>query len=225
MYQSDSFQMVVAFFILAGFLVDILESQLMPVEGSKEVQTFLCIDFFITGVFVIELVINLFAHSNDGFKPFCCDRSNWFDATIVLVSVINVVFVIFGWELPNAKLLRLMRIGRVVRLFKAFKDLQRLIDACTSAILPVCNAFLILLIISAVYAILGTNFFASRQPIYFRNFHTYVCMSHTLTSQCVYTHTCYCTHTYRYVYTHDEYIHTFTHTRIHTGRYLPCFRS
>ena len=150
MYESDAFQMVVAFFIVAGFMVDILESQLMPAEGSDEVQTFLCIDFFITGVFVIELFINIFAHSNDGFKPFYSDQSNWFDAAIVLVSVVNVVFVIFGWELPNAKLLRLMRIGRVVRLFKAFKDLQRLIDACTSAILPVCNAFLILLIISAV---------------------------------------------------------------------------
>ena len=72
----------------------------------------------------------------------------------------------------NTKLLRLLRIGRVIRLFSALKDLQKIITACSSAVLPVCNAFLILLIIASVYAIVGTNFFSFRMPEYFGNFHT-----------------------------------------------------
>jgi len=57
--------------------------------------------------------------------------------------------------------------GRAVRLFSALKDLQRLLAAVSCAVVPVCNAFVILLIIAAMYAILATNFFRLRSPEYF----------------------------------------------------------
>ena len=50
-----------------------------------------------------------------------------------------------------------MRIGRVVRLFSALKDLQKLLAAISSAVYPVCNAFLILLVIGSIYAIIGES--------------------------------------------------------------------
>jgi len=43
----------------------------------------------------------------------------------------------------------------VVRLFAMLKDLQKLLAAVSSAVYPVCNAFLILLVIASIYAILG----------------------------------------------------------------------
>jgi hypothetical protein len=59
-----------------------------------------------------------------------------------------------------------------VRLFSALKDLNRLLTAVSKAVVPVCNAFLILLIVAAMYAILGTSFFRTRAPHYFGDFLT-----------------------------------------------------
>ena len=87
-------------------------------------------------------------------------------------QVSNVIVTASGGELPNAKLLRLLRLGRVVRLFKTLKSLNRLITAVSKAVVPVCNAFLILFIIAAIYAILGTNFFGEQSPEFFLNFKT-----------------------------------------------------
>ena len=90
----------------------------------------------------------------------------------MLVSLANVILASWNIEMPNAKLLRLLRIGRIVRLFSTLKDFQKLITAMSAAILPVCNAFAILLVIAAVYAILGTNLFHADSPEYFATFHT-----------------------------------------------------
>jgi hypothetical protein len=40
------------------------------------------------------------------------------------------------------------------------------------AVKPVCNAFLLLFIVAAIYAILGTTFFRKRAPEYFLDFKT-----------------------------------------------------
>ena len=76
--------------------------------------------------------------SDNGFKPFYTKPSNWLDTFIVLVSVINVLLTSAGEALFNAKLLRLLRVVRVVKLFRALKDLQKILSACTSAVIPVC---------------------------------------------------------------------------------------
>ena len=65
-----------------------------------------------------------------------------------------------------------MRLGRAAKLFKALKDLNRLITAVSKSVVPVCNAFFLLFIIAAIYAILGTNFFGDQAPEYFFNFKT-----------------------------------------------------
>jgi voltage-gated sodium channel len=171
MHESDTFSMVMAFFIVLGFLSDIAEAQVMPEEGSQTEQSFILFDLLITIVFTIELLINIFAHSDDGFRPFYTRLANWFDTLIVVVSVANVILRQAGVELPNAKLLRLLRIGRVVRLFSALKDLQKILNACSSAVIPVCNAFFILLIIASVYAIVGNYYFNTVSPEYFGTFH------------------------------------------------------
>ena len=41
-------------------------------------------------------------------------------------------------------------LSQVIRLFSALKDLQKILNACSAAVFPVANAFLILLIVAAV---------------------------------------------------------------------------
>ena len=172
MYESFPFQMTVFALIVLGFFIDIAEAQILPEAGSGHERTFFILDASITAAFIFELMINLFAHSNDGFKPFTKRASNWFDTAIVIVSIVNVILAGMDIEFFNAKLLRLLRIGRVVRLFSSLKDFQKLVNAISASVLPVCNAFAILLLVAAVYAILGTNFFGQRAPEYFATFHT-----------------------------------------------------
>jgi hypothetical protein len=171
-YQSERFQMLTAFCILSAFALDICEAQLLPVRGSRTGFIFFILDAFLTFLFTLELMLNIFAHSYNGFEPFYSKVSNWFDTAIVTISVSNVIVSMIGGELPNAKLLRLMRLGRAVKLFKALKDLNRLITAVSKSVVPVCNAFFLLFMIAAIYAILGTNFFGDQAPEYFFNFKT-----------------------------------------------------
>ena len=161
-----------AFCILCAFALDICEAQFLPVQGSKTGFIFFILDAILTFFFLLELMLNIFAHSYNGFEPFYSKGSNWFDTAIVIISVCNVIVSMVGGELPNAKLLRLLRLGRAVKLFKSLKDLNRLITAVSKSVVPVCNAFFILFIIAAIYAILGTNFFGTQSPEYFLNFKT-----------------------------------------------------
>ena len=175
MHESNAFQFVLAFFIVAGFIVDVVEAQVLPERGTRDGRIFMYIDLVVTSAFVLELLVNLFAHSNNCFRPFYSKWSNWSDAIIVVVSVAAVVVSFSGQSdagAGGAKLLRLLRVGRVIRLFKAFKALRQLLEACAHALVPVGNAFFILLIVSMVYAIMGTTFFADRSPEYFGGFHT-----------------------------------------------------
>jgi hypothetical protein len=75
-----------------------------------------------------------------------------------------------GGGFSNAKLLRVLRIVRILRLFSKLKGLNRICQAMYYATLPVCNAFFILCIITAIYSIFGTHWFRDRSPLYFANF-------------------------------------------------------
>jgi hypothetical protein len=111
MYLSNTFQYSTAAAILMAFTLDICESQILPGEGTYGESIFMALDATLTAVFAAELLINIFAHSNDGFRPFYTRGWNWFDTFIVIISLANVILSYSGTQLPNAKLLRLLRLG------------------------------------------------------------------------------------------------------------------
>ena len=163
-----------AFFVVAGFVLHVAEAQVMPEQGSRDAHIFKVIDLVVTSAFVLELLINPFAHSNNGFRQFYIKLSNWADAISVVVSVVAVAASFSGESdggASGAKTLRLLRLSRVIRLFQACKALGKLLEACAQAMAPVCNTFFILLVVAMVYAIMGTTFFADRSPEYFGGFH------------------------------------------------------
>ena len=172
LYNSFTFQMLTFIFIVIGFFFDIAESQVLPEPDSSEAEIFFGIDAFITLAFTLELMVNLFAHSSNYFKPFLTQISNWFNTAVVLAAIANVILTSTGIQIPNAKLLRIVRIGRVVRLFNGLTSFQKLIAGLSSAILPVMNAFCILTVVTIIFAIFGTNFYHERKPEFFANFKT-----------------------------------------------------
>jgi voltage-gated sodium channel len=111
--------------------------------------------------------MHAFAKSSDWFRPFLAESTNLLDVCIVTVSVASLSLLLSGTELPSIKMLRLIRVGRVVRLVRKFKSLDRMLTATSSSVGPVCNALLLLLICTAVFATLGTHFFRLRSPEFF----------------------------------------------------------
>ena len=60
--------------------------------------------------------------------------------------------------------------AKLVRLFRKLKKLRMLINALASSIVPVLNAFAILLLITTVYAVVATDLYREADPVHFANF-------------------------------------------------------
>eukprot|EP00277_Geminigera_cryophila_P032729 CAMPEP_0173126910 /NCGR_PEP_ID=MMETSP1102-20130122/57457_1 /TAXON_ID=49646 /ORGANISM="Geminigera sp., Strain Caron Lab Isolate" /LENGTH=740 /DNA_ID=CAMNT_0014036387 /DNA_START=163 /DNA_END=2382 /DNA_ORIENTATION=+ len=171
-YKSSTFQSWAAVLIVGAFCIDVSEAQLLPEDGTNLFLIFFYLDVSITALFTIELCLNVFSHSNDGFREFYTARSNWFDSFIVCAQLFSLVINALDLDFPNAKLLRVLRIVRVFRIFSRFKSLNKLINALSQAIIPVCNAFFILCVFTSIYSIFGTHYFRHSAPMYFSNFKT-----------------------------------------------------
>ncbi len=153
--------------------MDISEAQLVPVEGSNQENIYFICDVTITALFVLELLLNIFAHSANNFVEFYTRGANWFDVFMIVAQLLSlIVSATGGAKIPGLKLLRVLRIFRVLRLISRLKGLNRLYQAVGFAMAPVCNAFLLLIICSSMYSIFGTHYFKSNNPKYFKNFTT-----------------------------------------------------
>eukprot|EP00960_Hanusia_phi_P068162 766775-Hanusia_phi.AAC.1 len=162
-YDSNSVQSLVAVLITLNFLANATQSELLPPDGSSLSSFFAVLDDVFTIMFTIELGLNLISH---WFWPFVSDGWSVFDFVIVSISLVAMIV----GNLPGVKSLRLMRAFRVLRLFGRLQSLRQIITALTHSIIPVLNAFLIMLLVTSIYAILAVNFFSSRSPEYFGSF-------------------------------------------------------
>ena len=82
------------------------------------------------------------------------------DAIVVLIAIAGLV----KEDLPAISVLRLFRVLKMVRLFRSMTQLRIMIDALYSAILPVANAFMLLLLLSTMYAIVGRIYLKTWPP-------------------------------------------------------------
>jgi voltage-gated sodium channel len=116
------------------------------------------IDRVFVWIFVLELVLKLYAYRFSFFK------SNWnnFDFVIVALSLIpgNGVFSCF-------RVVRAMRIFRTARLFGRIDNLKDIISAMLRALPKLGWLFLILLIFFYIFAVLTTTLFGQTSPAQF----------------------------------------------------------
>ena len=87
---------------------------------------------------------------------------NVFDFVVVSIGLLGYIEMALGGIITMPawlSKLRLMRAFRVFRLFKRVKSLNDIIKALGRAIPGMMNAFLIMLIVMCIYAILGVEFF------------------------------------------------------------------
>jgi hypothetical protein len=100
------------------------------------------VDALFTALFTAELAINAYAH---WFRAFAMDGWNLFDSVVVSLSLVALGPI----DMPIS-VLRSVRAFRVVRLFGRMGALRDIIASLTAAIVPVLNAFLVMLIVSSI---------------------------------------------------------------------------
>ena len=100
------------------------------------------VNVIFTFAFAFELVINLFGN---WFERFAINGWNWLDFVIVSTSLVA-----YGDSSIPDWLVKLMRAVRVIRLFGRIKALKTMITAVTASIVPMMNAFFILLVVLGI---------------------------------------------------------------------------
>ena len=149
-YTGPSVQLFVAGLIVSNFFVNIIQAQ---TGGSLDVYLEK-VDLFFTGIFSFELIVNLFATL---FAEFFSDAWNYFDTVVVCVGLVTLAVP----DLPGGSTLKLMRTFRVFRLFKRIPSLKHLVGSIFKAIPAMGNAYILMTILTSIYAILCVKFFGA----------------------------------------------------------------
>ena len=165
-YENSITQAVIASLIMASFAIDLVQAEILPEDGSPTQDLFDQMDIFFASVFCFELAVNLFAKSKNWCKEFLSDGWNLLDVIIVSLSLLTVL----ASGIPSLKVFRLIRVFRVARVFRKLKSLNRIITALASAVIPVANSFIILALVTCIWAALGTHFFSARSEAFFGTF-------------------------------------------------------
>jgi hypothetical protein len=153
-YTSNTVQLTVALIIVGNFVITIIEKEYDPYPENLQQNRALwqTCDSVFNILFAIELVINM---AGSWFLFFWKNPWNVFDFIVVLVGLLAMGNALNG-PLEDLKMLRAFR---VFRLFKRVKSLNKIVTALFKAIPGVINAFLIMLIVMCIYAILAVEYF------------------------------------------------------------------
>lgn len=166
-YAHTLTQTFVALLIFFNFVVNAYQAEFDPeTMTSKEAEgshRYHIIDIVLTAFFIVELAFNAFGH---WFRSFVTDAWNVFDFLIVMLSLVSLLVD----AIPGLNILRVLRAFRLLRLIKRFGSLRRIFDALVLSIVPVLNAFVIGVLITFIYTILGVFLFRDQSPDGFGTF-------------------------------------------------------
>jgi len=164
-YDMKSQQMFWAFLIVLNFFISAVDSQVLPEKNNIAVaiSIFMACEIFFAYVFLFELMVNFYGNF---FFEFWKSAWNIFDFMIVFISLLALYFD----GLPGISVLRLFRAFRAVRLFKRIKSMRKMMDSIMHSVPGMAIAFLALILIMGIYAIVGVNFWRSDFPDEFGDF-------------------------------------------------------
>jgi len=165
-YASNLFQFTIVSLIVANFFVNVVEAETIP-QGDDRIP-YDVLDKVFTWIFLAELIFNMTAN---WFWTFWTSGWNMLDVLVVVVSLVSLVMEMGDPDsspIPAVKIIRVLRAFRVVRVFKRLTSLRMIVLALGASMVPVANTFFVLLLATAIYAILGVGIFSDFEE--FQNF-------------------------------------------------------
>ena len=167
--HADLCQSFIGLVLLCNFAANILEAERAALGATEsELAAYELLDMCFSFFYVLELTINIWG---SWFWDFVSDWWNIFDLVVVCTSVLELVYYyLVNSGRININVLRLLRVFRVLRLFNKFPDMQRVITALTASLKPVLTAFIILIVVISIYAIIGVNLYSKYYPERYSSF-------------------------------------------------------
>ena len=133
----------------------ILGLETVPAAMANYGQILVTIDHLILGVFVVEILLRVYAHRLAFFR----DPWSLFDFAVVGIALVPA-------SGPLA-VLRALRILRVLRLLTLVPSMRRVVGALLGSIPGLSSIALVLLLIYYVFAVIATKLFGANFPQWF----------------------------------------------------------
>ena len=156
--------------ILLAYGCSLFAAQVQPEEGSDTKRVLKTMEYSFAVIFTVELLANLFSHSDKWFRTFFADGLNVCDLLVVVCmnwAVLLEYFSPAAQKLPALQVLRLLRVFKVVRLFRRLQSLRILINALVASLVPLMHAMGLLVLSTSVYAVIAVDFFQESEPEFF----------------------------------------------------------
>jgi hypothetical protein len=160
--ESNQMQIGVSMLLLINFIMSIVQSELGLNSSNSDtgkaalVNKLDYVEMAFTFIYTVELLLNMWA---GWFWDFFSSGWSWFDLIIVVLSLVDTGFVLAGSRGKSLSVMRLLRVFRVVRIFNKLEDMKRILSANVTAFGPVLNAFLLFMVVVAIYAVIAVNIF------------------------------------------------------------------
>ena len=151
--ESPKIQYSITFLIVINAIILGLET--VPAAMASYGSILLAVDHFILGVFVIEILLRIYAHRLAFFR----DPWSLFDFVVVAIALVPA-------SGPLA-VLRALRILRVLRLLTLVPSMRRVVGALLGSIPGLSSIGLVLLLIYYVFAVIATKLFGEHFPQWF----------------------------------------------------------
>lgn len=143
--------------VLGIIILDSIALGALTFSFLKNNSILIAIDRMCLLFFCIEMCVKILALR----KEFFLSKWNLFDLFVVVLSVLPTTII------GNILILRLFRIFRVARLFSSVPQLRFVIAVISKSIPSVISIGILLLLVYYIYAVLGTQLFATAAPEYF----------------------------------------------------------
>jgi voltage-gated sodium channel len=151
--ESPKIQNLIMLLIVINAIILGLET--VPEAMAAYGGILLGVDHFILGVFVIEILLRIYAHRMAFFR----DPWSLFDFAVVAIALVPA-------SGPLA-VLRALRILRVLRLLTLVPSMRRVVGALLGSIPGLSSIALVLLLIYYVFAVIATKLFGEHFPQWF----------------------------------------------------------
>lgn len=154
-----SFTMIITVLIVANTVVLALEKY--P-EDAGEVYIQDILNRIFTWCFIFEMIIKLFGL---GFREYCRDQFNIFDAVIVVLSIVDlIVGVLLSSDSPTGALsaFRGVRLLRVFKLARSWSSFREILAKIIITIKDVSTFSVLLLMFMFIFTLLGMELFGHK---------------------------------------------------------------
>ena len=115
------------------------------------------VNFSFTVVFMLEMVLKLIGF---GFKEYIIDKFNRFDASIVIVSAVEMG--LSGVGKSNFTMLRAFRVFRLLKVVRSWTQLQSTLRTMWKTMLDLTSFVVILCLFCLIFALVGMQVFGGK---------------------------------------------------------------